>query len=464
MIPSRTVILFLLVLVQGLLFAAGEGYSEKTDIHDRPFTDFMNPVKEMPLGEGFTASLGGSLQERFQDIDNRHDFESHTFDEDFSLLTRERLNLDVHYGHLFKAFVEAQDARELKIYGKALPYTNSNDDFLDLYQGYLEVGLMDDVLDEPSLVFRVGRQELVLGKRHLFSENDWLNTGQSFDMARTTWLPDGFQIDAFAGEPVVPNPHHFDTDSSHENIAGINLKALGIPLGHTVEGFTIYKWNDVNLTSDSPGVRGNEKVFTLGGRADGHFFKNWDYDLEDAFQTGNRGGDGVTAWSTTTELGYTMPFNWRSLRLGGVYTRSSGDKSPTDRTSQTFDPLYGDQFLFHSKFLLAAPKNLEDVHFTSQARVWRGGLIEFDYHVLRTIEAKDAFYQGNGAPLRQDPTGRSGHNAGQEFDTQISHTFHENLSVTGGAFLFMPGGLFRRTGNRGDDTARNIFFMVRTSF
>ena len=67
-------------------------------------------------------------------------------------------------------------------------------------------------------------------------------------------------------------------------------------------------------------------------------------------------------------------------------------------------------------------------------------------------------------PSRRDPTGRAGKFLGHEVDFQVTHTFHENLSVSGGAFFFEPGEVYRKTGNRSDDLTRNFFIMVRVGF
>lgn len=438
-------------------------YKQKNELPDTPLSRAAKAVKNRPIGGGWTFSLGGSSQQRMQKLDNRRDFNDDRNDEDFSLLSRERLNFEFKQGKFFKAFFEAQDAWEF--WRDRLPGTNPNENALDIYQAYVEFGLIPDVADKPSLVLKLGRQELVIGHRHLFSENDWLNLGQSYDLARVTWRPDGFDIDGFAGWPVVQDHRNLDQTSSHDNLAGVNVKALGIPLGHTVEGLLVYKWNDkVNFVGER-GIRDGVQLWTLSGRADGRFFKHWDYDLDLSLQTGERGTDNVYAWAGFAQVGYTFKMGWwRTLRVAGQYSRDSGDKDPRDGISNTFDPLFGDQFRFHSKLLVAGPKNLEDFGPRVTAKVWKGGSLEFDYHFFRLDHATDAFYQANGRPLRRSVTGRGGREAGTEFDFQATHAFNENLSISGGMFLFDPGRLFKSTGTRTADNATSFFFMVRTNF
>src|SRR5262245_37540365 len=101
------------MLLQSAAFAAGSYYDEKPEIPSTPFSDALSRIKNMPLGAGFRASIGGSTQQRFQAVDNRRDFNYGLNDEDASLLSRERLNLDVFRDdRLFRFFFEAQDAHE----------------------------------------------------------------------------------------------------------------------------------------------------------------------------------------------------------------------------------------------------------------------------------------------------------------------------------------------------------------
>ncbi|HYF49246.1 MAG TPA: alginate export family protein [Planctomycetota bacterium] len=444
------------------LHAAGD-YQEKLDRPDIPFSDAARAVKNREIAGGVEFSLGGSLQHRYQALDNRRDFTYRQNDEDFSILARERVNLDIHYQQFVKVCIEAQDAHEF--FRDRLPGTNPNENSLDIYQAYGEIGLLLDIVDKPALVLRAGRQEFVLGQGHIFSSNDWLNQGQNFDMVRAIWRPDGFQIDAFAGWPVVQDHRNADSPSSHRNFAGANLKALGIPHGHTVEGFAIYTWNEkIDFVGELPEQRGPERVLSFGGRADGKFLQRFDYNLDFTYQVGERAEMDVNAFDAYAELGYTLPLDWRTVRFAFAYSVASGDENPDDGRTQTFDPLFGDQFKFHSKLLVAGARNLEDINPKVHFRVWRGGLIEIDYHIFYLNQAKDAFYAANGRPSRRNVSGQGGRNAGREFDFQVTHTFHENLSVTGGVFLFQPGRLFDQSGNRGDDLARSFFVMVRVGF
>jgi len=438
-------------------------YADADSHPDTPLSDIARAVKDRPIAGGWTWSLGGAAQERFQAQDNRRDFSFEKNDEDASLLSRTRLNTTFNYGHLFKAFVEVQDSHEF--WRDRLPGTNPNENSLDFYQAYAEFGLLDDIADKPMLSIKAGRQEFVLGNGRLFSNNDWLNNGTNWDMVRVTGRPDGFEFDAFAGWPVTADTNNPDSPASHRNIAGLNVKAVGIPLGHIVEGFLVYKWDEkTDYTGEGRGDRGPEREWVLNGSAHGKFFTNFDYNLDLTGELGQRGSNQIRAWRGGGQVGYTLPMLWRWVRFAFDYSLASGDKDPTDRRQETFDTLFGDQFGFRSKFLLAAEKNLEDLNPKFAARAWRGGMIELDYHHFELMQARDGFYASNGTVLRRDKSGNAGRYAGQEIDLQITHAFNDNLSLSGGAFMFMPARLFSQSGNHGDSFARNYFLMLRIGF
>src|SRR5262249_37894543 len=157
-----------------------------------------------------------------------------------------------------------------------LPPPNLNENTLDVYQAYIEIGLMPDIVDKPSLVLKVGRQELVYGSEHFFSDNDWVNIGQNFDVAKLIWRPDGFQFDFVAGWPVIQDDRNADSPSSHRNLALAHMTALGIPQNHTVEAFFAYVWNDKTEFIGEAGNVGPEHLYTLSGRAAGKFWKRFD--------------------------------------------------------------------------------------------------------------------------------------------------------------------------------------------
>ena len=87
-----------LLCLSASLFAASDksagGYLEETDLPDTPFSDWAAPVKNRPIGAGVSFSLGGSLQHRYQSLDNRRDFKFSLNDEDFSILAKLRTDED----------------------------------------------------------------------------------------------------------------------------------------------------------------------------------------------------------------------------------------------------------------------------------------------------------------------------------------------------------------------------------
>jgi len=319
-------------------------------------------------------------------------------------------------------------------------------------------------VDKPSLRFRLGRQEFRLGREYLIGDKDWFNRGQSFDLARATWMPDGFEVDFFGGAPVVFDDHNWNK-TSDTHFYGSWLKAVGVPGGHIIEGGVFYKVNETDTFNGELGSKGAERIWVPTARAEGVFHKNWDYALELTANFGTRGDDRVRGWRGDANLGYTIPFGWRSLRLGAAYGLSSGNARPDDGKTERFDSLFPDPFIFHGKLFVAAGVNLEDYTAKIKATPWRNGVIEIDYHRLHLQQSRDFLFDAASfSGTRRDPAGNSGKDVGHAIDIQITHKFHENLLVTGGAFMHQPGHFFTHTGTQGDDFARNFFVMVRVGF
>lgn len=466
--PSLAWILALLLATPSAWRLAAEEWNPDGDTPTSgPLSDAARAVKDRPIGAGFTFSMGGSSQELFQKIDNQRRTFFQPTEDNFSWLARERVNVEIKQGTLFRTFLEVQDAR-LNFgagWGTVVDSARHRDLFLDVYQAYAELGLMPDIVDQPSLVFRVGRQELVLEGRHLFSENDWLNTGQTFDLARAIWRPEGFQVDAFTGWPVKFDRDNLKLPNTPENLAGVNLKALGVPFKQSIEGLLVYTWNNKDAFSGERGGMDDEKLWTLSGRAAGRFFRRWDYEAVASLQAGQSGGDEVRAWSGFANVGYTFKLDYfRTLRVAAQYSEDSGDKNPHDGTSQTFDPLFGDRFIFHSKLLAIGGKNLDDLAARLTAKVWKGGMIEMDYHFFWLNQARDALYEASGDDNRRVLTGRAGRSLAQEMDLQVTHSFNSNLSISSGLFLLEPGHYFKRTNNHSTNDASSLNFVVKTSF
>ena len=451
-----------LVAALPLVHAAGAYYSEKPDLPSTPFSDAAAAVKDLSLGAGWKWSLGGSMQTRFQSLDNRRDFRFDRNDEDFSVQNRLRVNMDFKYSDVAHIYIEGQDAHEF--WRDRLPGANPNEDSFDLSQAYVEVGIMKDVADMPSLIFKVGRQEFQLGREYLVGDKDWFNRGQVFDMAKVTWRPDGFDVLFFGGAPVIADDHNWNK-TGFARFGGTWLRAVGIPGGHLIEGGIIYRANEHNTFTGEKGQHGAERIWYLNGRAEGHFHARWDYALEITANRGTRGDTPLDGWRGDANLGYTIPFNWRNLRIGAAYTLSSGDARPGDNRTDRFDSFFPDPFIFHGKLFVAAGVNLEDITAKLRSVAWRNGLIEIDYHRLYLQQSRDAMFDAASfQPARRDPTGASGKDIGHAIDVQITHKFHENLLITGGAFMHQPGHYFTTTGSKGDDFARNYFMMVRVGF
>lgn len=434
---------------------------EEEDRPYAPYSDAAQALKNVPIGAGFDLSVGGQWDMRAQSFDNRRDFTYGKNDADQAVLSRLRLSLDIRHGDLFRLFVMGQDAHEF--WSDDLPGPNLDENSADLYQAYVEFGLVKDIADLPVVRIRLGRQEWKSGAEYLFGDRDWFNRGQVFDMGLVAWRPEGFELEFIGGRPVAFDNNNLD-EQSPKSFGGVTLKAVGIPGGHTVEGYTFVKWDNENSIVGEGGTHGPERAVVFGMHATGTFGR-FDYSTEWTGNAGERAGNPMQGWRADAHLGYTIPLGWRTLRIGGAYTLASGERDPNDGRIDQFETLWPDPFLFHGKLLVAGGINIEDITGSFRARVWRGGQIDLDWHHLRAQTPKGPVIDvASFAPLRRDPTGNAGREVGDEMNLHITHKFHENLSIGGGVFIFFPGRFMRETGGGRADPARNIFFTTRISF
>jgi hypothetical protein len=111
-------------------------------------------------------------------------------------LSRVRLNMRVSPTYWMRFQFQAQDAQAF--WKNAKPDGPPFEDTIDMRQAYVEFGKVET----PSIVLRVGRQELVFGEQRLIGHLNWTNTARSFDAARLTLQRSNYKVDLFSASVV----------------------------------------------------------------------------------------------------------------------------------------------------------------------------------------------------------------------------------------------------------------------
>lgn len=275
-------------------------------------------------------SVGGSIRLRGEARDDFRFGRSVPSNEDTFLLSRLRLNLDYQPTDNVRFFVQGQDARVFdgeSINEDARP--NLNWDELDIHQGYVDLQFRPN--DVPVRV-RLGRQEIILGDKRVFSNLGWSNTAVSGDSIRVTaGEEDHRTLDVFATNGVPPNPSGFnDWETSGNRLFdsqyyGMYFTDQDILEEGQLEGYWLFRHHD------SP----DDRVHTLGLRYDKQWGP-WDSNGEFAVQEGEFGGNTHRGFAAHIEGGYQFS-SLNDLRAAALYDYASGDGDSTDSTHSTFD-------------------------------------------------------------------------------------------------------------------------------
>jgi hypothetical protein len=205
-------------------------------------------------------------------------------------------------------------------------------DRVSLYQAYIDAA---EIAGQP-LSLRIGRQELSFGSGWLIGANPvpLPFTGLTFDGIRLTVSPEPFTIDLFSAKLAERGPVEEDGD--------IDLHGVNIAYSWTENIVTEAYWfylRDAgkveNVTWDWSGQWLEDRLglddydptnlHTVGLRNAGEY-RNWDWEVEAAYQFGNADSLGAlyvpqmlsygdqnarwNSWGAHGELGYTFETKW----------------------------------------------------------------------------------------------------------------------------------------------------------
>jgi len=377
-------------------------------------------------GEFPRLSFSGSIRARYEYLDN-FTIRRYAVDEDDNiLLTRLRLGADLLLRPNFRFYAELQDNRffseDFDVYDfpSACPYENR----LDLRQGFMEA----KHLWEGPWGFKIGRQAISYADNRIWGPGDWGNTGRYlWDAAKVYYYTDAIQLDAIAGERVLPNALKFDGNHYPYQAYGLYARLPGLkPL--TLEPFWVFKHDGNDTCKGESGV-GDLNRHTLGAYAKDEFGNGFDASGTAAYQFGNEGKDDVHAYGCTGQLGYQFEVPLRP-RFYAAYSYASGDSNPTDGKNQTFDGVFGAVDQYYGRMNLLAWMNLVDYQLGASIIPVNKMQLSADYHIFALAEEKDAWYYSNGKAQRRDKTGAAGQN-------------HQETRTHGRLRLLHPGQIRR---------------------
>ncbi len=394
---------------------------------------------------GLVALTVGALQAEWTlsgQIRHRFEWDQRSFNADQGAntyhLLRSRLGIQFSNDPIY-AYFQFQDSRAFGTETSTL--TDGSADNFDLHQGYLRIrhpfGL--------RMCLKIGRQEVALGNQRLVGAVGWHNIGRSFDgiVLHSHLGPLGVRLFTLrTNETSAPKDEgDFDLFGFHGGLTlpGLRVEPLllfehtyNLPDSQAVNRFTAYAW-----------VHGGLAGLT--------------YSLEGAYQGGTQQGLDISAFLAAVKLGYTLQQAAMKPGITLGLDLLSGDADPTDDKIEVFNTLYATNHKFYGymDYFLNIPVHtyglgLQDLYASLHAKPLPGFTAKATAHVF---QAAQEYTLQDGSTTRA---------FGNEVDLTLSYKYGENLGVSGGFSVFLPGDIFKE--KRGEDPATWFYLMTTVTF
>jgi len=311
---------------------------------------------------------------------------------------------------------------------------------LDLAQAFFD--LSHDLPGGARATIRFGRQELSYGSGRLIDVRAGPNVPRTFNGGRLILtFGNGWRVDGIAVRPTDLQTGVFD-DGIDESQALWGFYAVGtVPWLPTSLDFYYLGYHNDDSTYEQGTAA--ETRHTLGVRVWGER-TGWDWNLEFIGQWGTFGSGTIQAWSVASDTGYTWHSVAWSPRLGLSANVASGDKNPTQRNLQTFNPLFprGNYF---SELSLLGPRNFFNVHPFVTVSPHRTVVFTADVDFFWRLQKGDGVYSPSGQLLR---AGTSADPRYVSTELSLSATWQVNphVGLTAIYSHSFPGGFIRATG------------------
>lgn len=403
-----------------------------------------------------------------------HDFRANASHDASGLSIRTLGRAEARFA-LLRAGAELADAR---VYATdATPLNTTHANALEVLQAYLGMRATGLVSAKDVLDVRAGRITIDLATRRVVARNRFRTTINGFTGVDAAWTSARKHVArAFVAVPVTRFPG--DADAIRDNAIELddeNTDALlwcayyGSPqlaAGTLLEAYGVgFHERDGAVTSR------NRQLFTLGVRwyrkpARGTV----DFELEVLPQLGTSrattAADDTTdldhrAWSSHVEIGVSPAVDWKP-RVAMLHDYASGDRDPTDGTTQRFDPLFGARRFDFGPTGFYGPVNRSNLQ-SPGARIAFAPTTTLDlavtYRWYWLAARRDAWVAANV----RDATGSSGSFVGEHAEVQLRWTLMRNLSLEGGAAYLRRGELAKTAPDTRQANAAYVYTQLNVT-
>ncbi len=387
-------------------------------------------------------SFGGEYRFQFQYFKNE-DWGEAPQKEYTAPYHRLRLHGDLQIGKTIRGFGQLVSTT---VAGKEI-IRSVDENRLDVSQLYLDFKLMKSM---PALNLRVGRQELLYGSQRLISVREGPNNRLSFDAVKASFKKSPTQIDLFLAYPVRNRPGVFDdrfNKSTH--IWSVYVVKNQVPLFQNLD---IYYIGFENKNRVAHSLTTPELRHSVGLRFWGNT-RAFQYDIELVYQGGKKEEEKISAYTASANCSYHFKTISLHPKVGLKTELISGDKSPADNKTGTFNPLFPRGAYFGLAALIG-PVNLIDLHPSIEVELLPKLSFTADYDIFWRYSIADGLYGADAALLFPAAPGK---HIGNQLGLTVEYIPMEKLNVVA-ELTYFKSGHYLKAVSRGE----NIVFSAIT--
>ena len=384
--------------------------------------DWADPLKYIPLGsrENWYLTIGGDMRQWFEHYKNEYwgvppvppAPNQRPIDGNGYLKQRYMLGADFHFGSRFRAFSELHSGFVNWRAGGPRPIVDNDE--LDLNQAFVDINLAVDERSRPSVILRVGRQQLYYGTGRLVSVREVPNVRASFDGVRIIVNTHKWRIDTFATKPVLTQQGFFDDRPDHTQTFWGTFATgpvASAPFNLDLSYFGLMRKVGVFNKGIAPETRHTVGARIWRGGIPFVVGSGWDYDVEYAYQFGSFGPGfrlfssgflpkaDIRAWTISTQTGYTFEGVKLQPRIALNTGITTGDKDPLEPVLRTFFTPYPNGRFFGA-IQQNGPLNIQGFRPSFTIQLPRHASLTADSYFFWRQSIKDALYDVPGFPLR----------------------------------------------------------------
>lgn len=362
------------------------------------------------------------------------------------VLGRTRLHANARITDHLAARVELQDAR---VWGEE-PSTAADTGGVDLSEGWVDF----ESLCGTETRMRLGRQKFSLSDQRFVGALEWSNSGRRFDGVSVVHAPQGAEYTAFAFRTADGFPAG-DPSDGDQDLMGVWATWDDCACGGVFEAFALLVNDGRDIASEVVPDTGRSRFWNVGSRIHGTDEDSGiDWDLQGAWQTGDLGGDDLSAWAVRAELGLALGEG----RLGVEYDHATGDDDPTDGDRDQFQVLFPTNHGYYGIHDLASWSNLRAWSVNYAHPLGSDVSLKAAYWRFKLDEQEGGWISASGRPIRpgSSATGRS---LGHELDLILTWKQSERVTWQFGWAHFFAGEFARDTEPDGHTTDSDFLYL-----